>query len=148
MCIGSAWALSRIGSGIKGMETCSPAIANEFRLPARTDMLKHRINVGFQVIKKLRHVDEALFDRIQPGQHHFTTSGNRLRCWYRTAIEHSVKVLAVPAESHRQRFQGPGATTALNGVPLNFPDNRRRHVRTFREFTLTPAKFSNALVDG
>src|SRR5215467_9517875 len=110
------------------METVSPAIGNALRLLARTDMLKHRVHAGFQVIEKPCHVDEPLFDCIQPGEHHFTT-GNGLCCWYRTAIEYSVKVLGVPAERHRQRFQGPWATTALNGVPLNFPDNCRRHVR-------------------
>src|SRR5262245_8331032 len=110
MRIGSAWEMGRTRCGIKGMETCSPAIANELRLPAWTDMLKHRINVGFQPIKKFRHVDEALLKHIQSGQHHFAASGNRLCCWHGPTIEYRIKVFGMPTERHRQRFQSPWAT--------------------------------------
>src|SRR6266700_2124183 len=130
------------------METFSPATGNAPRLRAPTNMFKHRIHIGFQVIENPRHMDEALLDRIQPGQQHFAADGNRLFCWHRTAIEYRVKVLRVPAKRHRQRFQGAFATATLNGVPLAFPDNRWRHVGTLRKLALTPSRLSYTLIDG
>jgi hypothetical protein len=130
------------------METFGPAIRNTPRLPARADMLKHRFHISFQVIENPRHMVQAPLDRIQPGQQHFATDGNSLFCWHRAAIEHRIKVLRVPAKRHRQRFQRASATATLNGVPLDFPDNRRRHMRALRKFALTPSKLSYALVDG
>jgi hypothetical protein len=110
-------------------------------------MVKHRVHIGFQVIEYPRHLDEALFDRIQSGQQYFTAGGSWF-VWHGAAIEHRVKVLRVPAKCDRQRFQGAPAAAALNGVPLDFPDNGRRYMRTLSKLTLLPSQLSYALIDG
>src|SRR5690349_11341636 len=120
------------------METVSSAIAVPTPLPARAHMLKHRIHVGFQIIENSRHMDEALFDHIQPGQHDVAACGNGLLRWHRTAIEYRIKMLRVPAKRHRQRFQSARTTPTLNSVPLDFPDNGWRYMGTHCKFALTP----------
>jgi hypothetical protein len=110
-------------------------------------MVKHRVHVGVQVIKNPRYLDEALFDRIQPGQQYFAAGGSRA-FWHGAAIEYRVKVLRVPAERDRQRFQRAWTSAALNCVPLDFADNGRRYVRTLGKLSLLPSQLSYALIDG
>ncbi len=118
-------------------------------LPARTDIFKHLVHIGFQVVEYARHMGQTPFKCIHAGKQYFVTWRGRLfggRHW--APIKDRVKVLRVPAKRHRKGFQGAPTAAALNGVALNFPDDRRRDMRALGKFALTPSKLSYALIDG
>jgi hypothetical protein len=119
------------------------------RLTVIAYMLNHRREIGPQVGKNLGYLVQASFDGIKARERCFATAGD-LFAWCRRpmALEHSVKVLRLPAKGHGQRFQGSRATAALNGVPLNFAHDGWRHMRALREFALTPPKLIHPLIDG
>lgn len=49
--------------------------------------------------------------------------------------------------SHRQGFERAAARAALHSVPLDFPYDRRRDMRTLRKLALTPAKLADTITD-
>src|SRR5260370_11768017 len=149
MCIGSAWKASRIRSGIMGMENIRPGKRTLAGLPILADMLNHHAEIGFHVDEKLGDLVQAPFERVQTRPRRLVAAGDWLACPRRPdAVEHLVKVLWLPAKRYGQRRQRARATAALNGVTLDLPDGRQRHVRTFRKFALAPSKLSYALIDG
>ena len=149
MCIGSAWEVRRTRSGIVGMGSIRHGNRIGPGLPTVANMLNHRGEIGSQVDKKLSNLVQSPLDRVQARPRRLGTCCDWLASGRRTAPrEHVVKVLRRPAERHGQRFQSSRATVALNGVTLNFPDDRRRHVRAFRKFALAPSKLIHTLVNG
>jgi len=113
------------------------------------DMFNHRSDIGFKVGNKLGYFVKPFLKGIKAGPQgspvgcHLPIS-SRLR---RAALEYRIEPSGLPAESHRQRFQCPGAAAPLNRMQLNFPDHSRRHTRTLRKLTLTPAKLADPVTD-
>ena len=65
----------------------------------------------------------------------------------RAALEHPVKVFRLPSECYGQGFERAGATTTLDGVPLDFPHDGHGHVRALGKLTLTPAELADTVAD-
>ena len=131
------------------MENIRPGKRTLADLPIFADMLNHHAEIGFHVDEKLGDLVEAPFERIQARRQRLTAACDWLACSrLPDPVEHLVKVLWLPAERYGQRFQRARATAALDGVTLDLSDGRQRHMRTFREFALTPSKLSYALIDG
>src|SRR5260370_9688285 len=121
MCIGRAWEVSRVRSGIVGMESNQSSHRILWGLPMVPDMLNHRRQIGLQVGEKLGDLVQAPFDGVKARRCRFATARDWLAwCRQPVALEHRVKVLRLPAECYRQRFQGARATTALHLAMLNF----------------------------
>lgn len=114
-----------------------------------TGTLNHRIQSSLNVAENPRDLIQTSFDCVETRRRGFAASVER-RIWHRrlAALEHNIKVLWLPAKCYRQRFQSSRTTAALNGLALNLPHNRDRHMRAFGKLTLTPSKFSHALIDG
>jgi hypothetical protein len=113
------------------------------------DTLNHRGEISLNVSQNLSDPGQVPFYCIEARRRRFAASvGWLTRPRQPAAPEHRIKVLRFPTKCYRQRFQCSRATAALNGVTLNFPDDRGRHMRAFRKFTLTPSKLSHALIDG
>jgi hypothetical protein len=131
------------------MEINQPGHRRHDGLAMVADMLNHRSETSLNVAENLRDLVQASFNCAEPRRRRLAAAVDCLTwCWQPAAPEHRVKVLRFPAERYRQRFQGPRATAALNGVALNFPNDRGRHMRAFRKFALTPSKLSHAFIDG
>jgi hypothetical protein len=107
------------------MESSRPESRISLGLPI-ADMLKHHSDLGLKAGNKLGDLVKPTVDHIQArpqGSHvgcHLAT-GTALT---RTAPEHRVKAPRLPAESDRQRFQGPRAAPPLKRMQLNFPHDR------------------------
>ena len=122
---------------------------NRRGLATVADMLNHRGEVRLHVSENLSDLSEAPLNRVEARGRRFAASVN-WQTWRRqlAAPQYRIKVLRFPAERYRQRFQSSRATTTFNSVTLNFPHDRSRYMRAFREFALTPSKLSHALIDG
>lgn len=113
------------------------------------DKLNHRGNVRFKLADELGDFINAAFQDIQAGPQHAGIN----RCLAnpallrRVAFQDGSKPPRLPAKSSRQRLKRPRAATAFHGVPLDFPHDSQRHVRTLRELALTPAKLPHAVID-
>ena len=118
--------------------------------PIMARLLNDRGDVGFKAGNKLDDFVKPPVDVIQAGPQgspigpHLAANRHLLHA----AFEHRIKVFRLPAQSHGQRFQRSRAAAALHGMPLDFPHNGRRDMRTVRELALTPAKLTHALADG
>jgi len=113
------------------------------------DMLNHRGEIRLHVNENLGDLIQAPLNRIEARGRRFAASVERLtRRRQLAALENYIKVVRLPAKRYRQRFQSSRATATFNCVALNFPHDRSRYMRAFREFALTPSKLSHALIDG
>lgn len=112
-------------------------------------MLNHRGEIGLKSGGKLEYLVNSRLNRIQARPYRGNVDRGRIPgAWMlNPARENCAKVPRLPAESRRQRFQGSRATAALDGVPLDFPYNRNRDMRTLRELALVPAKLAHAIAD-
>jgi hypothetical protein len=118
-------------------------------LATAADTLDQGGEIGLYADKKLGDFVQAVFDYAQPRGMALAASSHWLACVRQpVAPKNFVQVLGFPAESHGQRFQSSRAAAALHSVALDFANNRRRHMRALREFTLTPSEFRNSLIDG
>jgi hypothetical protein len=112
-------------------------------------MLNHRGEIGLKFDGQLEDLVNSRLKGIEARPYRGNVDRGRIassRMLYLTR-EHCEKVPRLPAECHRQRFQSSRATTTPDSVPLNFPDDRNRHVRTLRELALIPAEFAHAVAD-
>ena len=130
------------------MESNRPESRINLGLPI-ANMRNHRGDLGFKAGNKLGDFVKPAVDLIQP-----RPQGSHIGCHLAAdtivtsvASEHGIKSARLPAESDRQGFQCSRATPPLNGVQLNFPHNRRRDARPFRELTLSPAKLADTVTD-
>jgi len=148
-CIPIAWETSRNPGGITGMETIWPDRHVHADLALLADMINHRREVSSKFGNKLGDFIKTPFQSIQArpqrsgiGYHAITGC-----CLVRVAFKYRVEVFRLPAESHGQRFQRPPTTAALDRMALDLPHDGRRHMRTLRKLTLTPAELANAIAD-
>jgi hypothetical protein len=149
MCIGRAWEAQPIRGGIMGMETIPSSQRIVCALPVIADMLNHRCDIGLQAGEKLRYLVEPSFDRVKARRCGFAIARDwPARRRMPMALENLVKVLRLPAECDRKRFQSPRATAALNRMTLKLSHYRQRHMRALCKFALTPSKLGHALIDG
>jgi hypothetical protein len=110
-------------------------------------MINHRREVGPEFLKNLGDFVKPPVQGIKAGP-----QGNAVKRGVtvglpRAAFEHPVKVFRLPPESHGQGFKRAAATAALHGVPLDFPHDGYRHMRTLRKLALTPAKLADTVAD-
>ena len=130
------------------MESSRPASRINPGLPI-ANMRNHRGDLGFKAGNKLDDFVKPAVDLIQP-----RPESSHIGCHLAAdtivtsvASEHGIKAAWLPSESDRQGFQCSRATPPLNGVQLNFPHDRRRDARPFRELTLSPAKLADTVTD-
>jgi hypothetical protein len=118
-------------------------------LPLTAGMLNRRGNVSSEFGNKLGDLVESAFQGIQARPQRTTIDRNGIgcACLMRAAVKYSVKTSGLPAESHRQRLKRPGTAATLNGMPLDFPHDGSRHMRTLRKLPLTPAKLTDTVAD-
>jgi hypothetical protein len=111
-------------------------------------MINHRGYFSPEFCEILRDFIKPLFEGIQASpqgravKHDVIASGLP-----RVAFEHPLKAGWLPPESHGQGFERAAATTPLHGVPLDLPHDSRRHMRTLRKLTLTPAQLAYTVTD-
>lgn len=117
-------------------------------LPAIAHMLYHRGQVGFQVVKKPRDLLQPTVQCVEAGRSCWLVadSGRAFRPWL-AAVEHGGQVLRMLAKGYGQRFQSPRTAPALDSMPLDFPDDRRRHMRTLGQFAPAPAELGHPVVN-
>jgi hypothetical protein len=136
-----------IPSGIEGMETTWP---HEWKLPDLlfvANMFNHHGNVGPEFREELTEFVKPPVERIEA-----RPQGNAVRfspaadpsC---VTFEHSVEAFGLPPESHGQGFERAAATAAFHAMPLDFPHDGCRHMRTFRKLALTPAKLADTVTN-
>jgi hypothetical protein len=116
-------------------------------LPIVADMINHRGEVVLKGRKKLGDFVKPPLEGIKAGPHGNTVRHRMTAGRVHVAIEYPGKVFRLPPESHRQGFQRPATTAALNGMPLYFRHDSYRHMRTLRKLALLPAKLADALAD-
>jgi hypothetical protein len=109
------------------------------------DMINHRSEVGLKLRKKLGNFIKPLSEGIQARPQ--SRTAGPVAGMPRMAFEHPVKMFRLPTESHRQGFKRATAPPALNRVPLDFPHDSCRDMRTLRELALTPAKLTDTITD-
>jgi hypothetical protein len=130
------------------MENSQPSTRISTGLLIAADMLDHRGEISLQVGEKPGYLVKALFDSVQPGRRYLAIACGRFRCGRRPAsFQDRLKVLRLPAERHRQRFQSSWAAAALDGVTLNFAHDGGRYMRALCKFALTPSKLGHAPFD-
>jgi hypothetical protein len=130
------------------MESIRPS-QTVLRLVLVADMLNHRREIGLHVGEELDYLVQSPFDCVEARRRGFAIASD-WPAWRRRslALENFVKVLRLPAECHRKRFQGPRATAAFNCMTLKLPHYCQRHMRALGKFTLTPSKLGHARIDG
>jgi hypothetical protein len=111
------------------------------------DMINHRGEVVLKGRKKLGDFVKPPLEGIKAGPpgnavRHGVTAGR-----VHVASEYPGKVFRLPPQSHGQGFQRPATTAALDGMPLYFPHDSYRHMRTLRKLALLPAELTDALAD-
>lgn len=111
-------------------------------------MLKHRRKVGLQVVELGGYRVEAAFHRVHaPDEVTFRRDG-LLRRGRLPSTQYGVEMVWMPTERGGQSFQCARTPLAIDGIALNFTNNRRRNLRPFYEFALIPAQLSQAVVNG
>jgi hypothetical protein len=111
------------------------------------DMINHRGEAGSEFRKKLDDLVEPVVHRIKAGPHGSIVRRDGTTVPPRVAFEHPVQIARVPPEGHGQGFERAAATSALHGMPLDFPHDGHGHTRTLRELPLTPAKLADTVAD-
>src|SRR4051812_5052204 len=89
-----------------------------------------RREAGVQVVKPLRYFGQAVLDDGKAGGHVVVRPDGRFSQAGRPAAgEHGGQMARVPVKCERERFEGPGAASALHSVVLNLADDGLRDVR-------------------
>jgi hypothetical protein len=117
---------------------------------AGVSMTDHPRQVGVHLVEQIGDLAQPLVNGIQAGgdgsavlaDHRLTQLG------WGAAAQDGGEVLGVPAQGDRERFEGPGAASPLDGVVLEFAHDRLRDVRALRELALAPSEFVHAFCDG
>jgi hypothetical protein len=130
------------------MENIRPDKRMPRGLPIAADMLNHRGEIALQPGEKLGNLVQSPFNCFQAHPRCPISSCGLLASSRQATSKDAVEILRRPAKCHRQRFQSSRATATLDGMALNFPDDRWRHMRALREFALAPSKLIYALIDG
>jgi hypothetical protein len=131
------------------MKNSQPTTRIHIGLSIAADMLNHRGEIGPQADEKSRYLIQAGFDCVQPRRRYLTIACGRFVCGrWSASLQDGFKMLRLPAERHRQRFQGSRAAAALDGVTLNFAHDGGRYMRALCKFALTPSKLNHAPIDG
>jgi hypothetical protein len=140
---GRAWEYSRVHGGIVDMENMQLSRRITTGLAIAASPLHKSGDIGLHADKKLSDFVQTTFDRTQARRMALGNSPGRFVCRrWPVASKHFVQVLGLPAESDRQRFQSSRAAVPLDGMALDFADNRGRHMGALREFALTPRQSS------
>ena len=127
----------------------SPCTRQRDRRPLSLSTVNHHRNISSQVGYLLGDFAEPQFKSIKTGPYGSSVDDNLVARSGSPflAFENCFKVPGFPAECNRQRFKGTRTAAAHHRLPLDFPHDRSRHLRTLRKLTLTPAKLADPLVD-
>jgi hypothetical protein len=129
------------------MENNRPGSQIRAGLPIGTYMINHRGEVGSKFRKKLEDFVKPPVDRVKAGPQRNAVGHGVGAGLPRVTFKHPVKVFRLPPESQRQGFERAAATAALNGMPLDFPHDSCRDMRTLRKLALTPAKLADTVAN-
>jgi hypothetical protein len=111
------------------------------------DTVNRQGEVGPELRKELRYLVKPLLDGIQARPQGRTVGPGAAAGLLSLAFEHPVKMSQLPAESHGQGFKRARAAAPLDGMPLDFPHDSYRDMRTLRKLPLTPAKLTHTVTD-
>ena len=127
-------AAHRVPTGfLTAMESTWPERRRQTGLTIVADMIDHRGDVGPEFRKELGDFVKPAFHRIKTGQHGNAVRHGMTARLGRAAREHRVKALRLPSQSYGQGLERAAVTAALHGMPLDFPDDGQRHMRTLRK---------------
>jgi hypothetical protein len=103
---------------------------------------------GCQLIQAPFDSCEASVDRGQFGEDGVHRGGGWLvTVRWGITTQQGVEVFGVPAQGHRERFQGAGITAALGGVAVQLAHDGDRDLSLLRQLALSPMELGQPCID-